>query len=155
VTVYLIVAPLAPLVGVAFAFGSQSDPLSELTLAAPYSKLRLLLWRSAAILVSTFPITVLAALPVEGPWWVAAVWLVPASAFIAVTLFASAWADPQWVAGGIMVGWIAIQFSVVATGQPLASVTGLALVLYAVVAGAAGLLFVIRGRTTIPHWRLQ
>ena len=47
---FLVVAPLGPLAGVAVAFAGGLDPTREIGLAAPYSGLRLLLIRTAAVL---------------------------------------------------------------------------------------------------------
>jgi hypothetical protein len=44
-------APLVPLVGVAVAYGPEADPAHELTATAPYSGLRLVLLRTAAVLI--------------------------------------------------------------------------------------------------------
>ena len=50
---FLVVAPLGPLAGVAVAFAGGLDPTQEIGLAAPYSGLRLLLIRTAAVLAVT------------------------------------------------------------------------------------------------------
>jgi hypothetical protein len=57
---FLVVAPLGPLAGVAVAFAGGLDPTREIGLAAPYSALRLLLIRTAAVLSVTVPIVAVA-----------------------------------------------------------------------------------------------
>jgi hypothetical protein len=60
--IFLVVAPLGPLAGVAVAFAGGLDPTREIGLAAPYSGLRLLLVRTAAVVAVTVPIVGAAAL---------------------------------------------------------------------------------------------
>lgn len=152
---FLLIAPLAPLAGIAFAYGSESDPLYELTLAAPYAKFQLLLWRSAAVLATTIPITVIGGVLVLTSWWLAAVWLVPALAFAALALALTRWLQPHVTATGIAVVWVAIQAEGVARRDPLAAVSAEALLLYAAVGIAAVVVFVLmRSRTDTFSWRL-
>ena len=61
VALFLALAPVLPVAGVAVAFGPRSDPLHEVALAAPYSSYRLLLVRSAAVLAATLVLAVPAA----------------------------------------------------------------------------------------------
>jgi hypothetical protein len=103
----LCLAPLLPVAGVAVAFGAEDDPTRELTLAAPYSKLRLLLLRTAVVLLTCVPLVVLATIPFEGPWWASVIWLVPAAAFVSLTLAAATYAPPVYAAAGIAIGWFA------------------------------------------------
>lgn len=75
---FLLVAPLLPLAGVAFAYGPGVDPAHELLAATPFAGPRLLLLRSSAVLVAAVVPTALATplLP-SGPLSGAA-WLLPA-----------------------------------------------------------------------------
>jgi hypothetical protein len=59
---YLLVAPLVPVVGVVAAFGA-TDPLVELASTTPYSKARLAALRTAAVLVTGVPLSILVASP--------------------------------------------------------------------------------------------
>ncbi len=49
--IFLFVAPVLPVAGVAFSYGRRVDPAHELTLATPIDALRLLLLRAASVLV--------------------------------------------------------------------------------------------------------
>jgi hypothetical protein len=69
VLLFLVVAPLLPLAGVAAAFAPGVDPAAEVALAAPMRTFRLLLVRAAAVLVTTLVLTALAALTLPGPRW--------------------------------------------------------------------------------------
>lgn len=105
---FLMIAPLLPVAGVAVAYGQHTDPTYELTLVAPYSSLRLLLLRAAAVLVSTLPLAALAGLLLPGPGWVALAWLLPALGLSALVLLLGMYADPLWSAVGVALGWVTL-----------------------------------------------
>ena len=86
VTLFLVVAPLAPVAGVAASFGGDADPCHELVTVTPHSAVRLLLLRTAGVLATSLPITVLAGLLLPGPAWLGVAWLTPAAAGVALTL---------------------------------------------------------------------
>jgi hypothetical protein len=97
VALFLLVAPLIPVAGVALAHGTDVDPSYEVTVAAPYSSNRLLLLRTAAVLVTSLPLALVAGLiPAYGRTGV--LWLIPALAFTSVLLAASTWINPTHVA---------------------------------------------------------
>ncbi len=85
-TLFLIVAPLAPVAGVAASFGGDADPCHELVTVTPYSAVRMLLLRTAGVLATSLPVTLLAGFALSEPAWVGVAWLTPAAAGIAVTL---------------------------------------------------------------------
>ena len=86
---FLIVAPLAPVAGVAASFGGDADPCHELVTVTPYSAVRMLLLRTAGVLATSLPVTVLAGLALPGPAWLGVAWLTPAAAGVALTLLLS------------------------------------------------------------------
>jgi len=75
--VFLVIAPLLPVVGVAAAYGPGVDPTYEIGLAAPLSSFRLLLLRAAAVLTATTVLAGLAGLALPAFGWTAATWLLP------------------------------------------------------------------------------
>jgi len=83
---FLLVAPLAPVAGVAAAFGGDADPAQEMVVTTPYSATRLLLLRTAAVLATCAPIAMLVGLALPGPDWLTIAWLTPAAAGATVTL---------------------------------------------------------------------
>jgi hypothetical protein len=83
---FLLVAPLAPVAGVAASFGGDADPAHELVTVTPHSALHLLLLRTAGVLVTSMPATVLIGLALPQPAWVGVAWLTPAVAGVLVTL---------------------------------------------------------------------
>ena len=88
-TLFLVVAPLAPVAGVAASVGGDADPCHELVTVTPYSAVRLLLLRTAGVLATSLPLTVLAGLALPGPAWLGVAWLTPAAAGVALTLLLS------------------------------------------------------------------
>src|SRR6266550_3587476 len=77
---FLAIAPLIPVVGVAAAFGPGIDPTYEIGVAAPLRSFKLLLFRSAAVLVASLFLIGMAALALPSLDWTAAAWLLPAFA---------------------------------------------------------------------------
>ncbi|HEX9712583.1 MAG TPA: zf-HC2 domain-containing protein [Actinomycetota bacterium] len=105
--IFLLVAPLVPLAGVATAFGPGVDPTHEIGLAAPMSGFRLLLVRAVAVLGSSFILIGAAAFPLPGPGWAAAAWLLPALALTATSLALSTRLHPVTAAGTLGGIWVA------------------------------------------------
>ena len=95
---FLLAAPLAPVLGVAAAYGPRQDPLEALIATAPYGRTRLILLRTIGVLVSVLPVTVLLGLAVPGPPWLAAAWLGPALALVPVLLALAAFVGPRTAA---------------------------------------------------------
>jgi hypothetical protein len=104
--VFLAMAPLIPVAGVAAAFSPGIDPTYEIGVAAPLRSFRLLLMRSTAVLVVSLVLIGLAALALPRLDWAAAAWLVPAFALTLVTLALSTVADPVPSAVGVALCWV-------------------------------------------------
>jgi hypothetical protein len=103
---FLAMAPLIPVAGVAAAFGPEIDPTYEIGVAAPLRSFKLLLFRSAAVLVASLVLTGLASLTLPSLDWTAAAWLLPAFALTLVTLAVSTVAEPVRSSVGVGLGWI-------------------------------------------------
>lgn len=151
---FLVLAPLLPVAGVAAAYGADVDPTHELTLSAPYSKLRLLMLRTGAVVLTCVPLTVLAAVPLKGPWWVAVAWLLPASAFVALTLAATTFMPPVYAATGIALAWFSLTLPALISGSPLRVLDQGLLVAYVVVTAGAALVFAVRTRHLATDWSI-
>ena len=102
---FLLAAPLAPVLGVAAAYGPRQDRLEALIATAPYGRTRLILLRTLAVLVSVLPVTVLLGLAVPGPPWLAAAWLGPALALVPVLLALAGFVGPRLAAIVVSLGW--------------------------------------------------
>jgi hypothetical protein len=105
---FLIVAPVLPLAGVAAAYGPGVDPTHELTLAAPLSTTRLLLMRAVAVLGVTLVLAGAASLGLPHMGLLAAAWALPALALAAAALAASTWFEPTRAAIALAVLWVAV-----------------------------------------------
>lgn len=105
---FLTVAPMLPVAGVAAAYGREADPAYELAVASPYSLLRLLLVRSVAVVGATVAITGLGGLLLADLGWQAAAWLLPALALSVTTLALSSRFAPVWAAAGVLTSWLGV-----------------------------------------------
>jgi anti-sigma factor RsiW len=145
VAVYLLLAPLVPLAGVAAAYGEDVDPTHELAVAAPYSQLRMLLLRTAAVLLVCVPVTAVAGLALD-PWWVAAAWLLPGLALVAVLLVAMSWWSPSVSAGTVGVLWAVVAVTAYRLDETLVLVQATGLGLSAATVGVVGIVLVASRR---------
>jgi class 3 adenylate cyclase len=75
--IFLVVAPLLPLGGVAAAFGPAVDPTYEIGQACPVPTYRVLLIRATAVLATTSVLAGLASFALPRLDWTAAAWILP------------------------------------------------------------------------------
>jgi hypothetical protein len=98
----LLLAPVAPVLGVAAAWAEGMDPAHELVSATPRAGLYLVLRRTVAVLLVVIPVLVLAGLPGSvSP----ALWLLPSLAFSVGTLALGGWVGMRNAAGGLAAVW--------------------------------------------------
>lgn len=147
---FLLVAPLVPVAGVAFAYGPDVDPSYEVGVAVPYSAARLLLLRTAAVLATSLPLVLAAALLVPGLSWTAVTWLLPALAFTTVVLAASTWTRPTFAALGLGIAWACAVGTAALDRDPYAVLAPTALLVYALAGIAAALILRLRIRRLTP-----
>ncbi len=102
----LVMAPLLPIAGVATAYGPALDPTYEIGVAAPLSGLRLILLRTLAVIATTIPLLVVAALVAPGGGWVVFGWLLPSFALVAIALALSTAISPERAGVVVGVGWL-------------------------------------------------
>ncbi len=102
----LVIAPLLPVAGVATAYGPALDPTYEIGVAAPLSGLRLILLRTLAVIATTIPLLVVAALVAPGGGWVVFGWVLPSFALVAITLALSTAISPERAGVVVGVGWL-------------------------------------------------
>lgn len=114
----LLVAPVAPLFGVAAVWSTGLDPAHALVVASPRAGLYMVLRRTLAVLVVVMPALTLAG-------WLAgaspARWLLPCLAMTAGALALGELIALRWAAGVLALGWTAgvIAPSVLAARMPL------------------------------------
>ena len=105
---FLVVAPIGPLVATAVAFGRWSEPVYELLGTVPTSPLRVLLLR---VIAAVTPAIALTALSI--PWllergWLAAAWLLPSLALAVGAIALSSWISVEVAAFALGTAWVAI-----------------------------------------------
>lgn len=139
---FLVVAPLIPVAGVAVAYGRLGDPAHEMTAVTPFDPLRLLLLRVAA--VTGFAVVLSTLLDVAVPSARATgLWILPAFALTLVTL-ALGTHLAIWMAAAVSAGaWVTLLIVFLARpDERLMSMFGAqAQVMFLVVALIAALLF--------------
>lgn len=106
--IFLVVAPLVPLSGVAAAYGPTFDPTFEVGLVAPMRSFSLLLLRASVVLVSSLAIASLAALALPGLDWTVAAWLLPSIGLTAVSVGLATTMSPSRAAGSVMAAWVTL-----------------------------------------------
>lgn len=113
IVVFLSLAPLVPLLGVAMAFGRGVDPTHDIVVAAPRDTFVVFLIRSLTVLAASSVLLLLGSLtlPAGGLYRVA--WLLPSIALSALMLAASSRFDPRRVAVALAAGWITLVVTVV------------------------------------------
>jgi hypothetical protein len=142
---FLCVAALLPLAGVAAAFGRGLDPTFELAVAAPFSSVRLLLLRTAAVLPTTIATAALAALALPGVGWTAAAWLLPSLGLTVMSLALATYIAPLSAFGAVATAWLVIVVvSAVDSGDRLAAFDGAAQIAFVFLAAGAAIVLAFR-----------
>jgi hypothetical protein len=141
--IFLVLAPLLPVGGIALAYGHLVDPLHELTLSSPIDSFRLLLLRSITVLVVSVGLGLAAWPLIDAPTaFGPSAWLVPALALTLITLALAsrfeAWLSAVMVAGG----WVAAM--VVAISWDLETFNTRAQPIYLLAALVAGLVVAVQ-----------
>jgi hypothetical protein len=106
--VFLMLAALLPVAGVAVAFGPGVDPTYEVGLVAPMRSFRLVVLRAVAVLGTSTAIAGVAAVAMPDVGWTAAAWLLPSLGLTAATLALSTSFRPQIAAAAIAATWLAV-----------------------------------------------
>lgn len=147
--VFVLLAPLLPVVSVALCFDARWEPAGEMALVAPLSMFRVALLRTAVVLGTCVVTSTAAALTLPDFGLEALAWLAPSGALTALSLLLSRHMNPAnvcAVAGG---AWI-VPAAVTQSGSWLTSAQG-QLVLTVV---CAGLLFgLVMARSTFDTER--
>lgn len=155
IVVFLALAPLLPVAGVAAAFSPRTDPVHEVAAASPYSCFRLLVIRSAAVLTATVLLAAAAAVLLPGAPWLAVAWLLPALALTAGTLALSTWLEPLYSALALATVWIGVTAPALVPGRdPLLAVRpGAQLVCFIVLLAALATVAVRRNALSLSLGR--
>jgi Putative zinc-finger len=137
---FLAIAPLLPLAGVATCYGPAVEPTFELGLSLPFSTTRLILMRAAMVFTTSLLLAIVAGLLLPNVSWVTAAWIVPALAVTLAAIAAGTVVEPSLAFAGIATAWIVIVVAVellaerpLATFGPEGQITALALAVIAAV----------------------
>ena len=108
IVVFLTMAPLIPLLGMALAFGPAVDPTHDIAVAAPLDGFRLFLVRSITVLVTSTTVLLIGSvlIPEGGGYRVA--WLLPALAVTTVTMALATRFSARRAAAAVGVGWLLV-----------------------------------------------
>jgi hypothetical protein len=118
---FLVLAALAPVAGVAAAFGPGVDPAYEIGIASPMRGDRLLFVRVTAVLGASILIAGIATLALPNLDWTVTLWLLPALGLTLTTLAVATWLEPIAAACAVGLAWLVVATtSSVATTDPLA-----------------------------------
>ncbi len=115
--VFLLLAPLVPLAGVAVAFGPGVDPTYELGIVAPLSSARLLLLRAVAVVATSIVLAALASLALPSVGWASVAWLVPSLSLTTAALAASIRWRLRTAAGAVALCWVVVAGGVERYGE--------------------------------------
>ena len=146
--VLLVLAPLVPLLGVAWSFGPDSDPSHEVTLSTPMRGLRLVITRAVTVLTASTAMLGVAALAAPGRSLAAFAWVVPSLGLCAAALAAMTYLSPRRAGAAVAGAWI-VAVTVIRNNaaDPLAAFTAPGqLVLFGVALAAAALVYRRRDR---------
>ena len=108
VALFMTLAPVLPVVGVAMAFGPRTDPTHEIAAAAPYSTLQLVVLRTAFVVTSTVLPTAVLAPFLPGSAGLAVGWLLPALALTGGTIALATRVPSHLAAGSLSALWVAL-----------------------------------------------
>jgi hypothetical protein len=154
-TLFLALAPLLPLAGVALAYGPALDPTYEMAVVSPVHGFRLLMIRTVAVLTTVLGLNGLAALALPGYGLRALAWLLPALALTATGLALTPRLGPVLapsLVGGTWLALLGIADASTDDSGPLAPFTAAGQGAAAAVAAlAVGLLFLVRDRFDVSH----
>lgn len=149
-TLFLALAPLLPLAGVAVSYGPALDPTYEMAVVSPLHGFRLLMIRTVAVLTVGLGLNGLATLALPSYGLRALAWLLPALALTATGLALTSRLGPVLAPSLVGGGWVALLAVARATTESDATLAPFTAagqgVSGAVAVLAAGLLYLARDR---------
>jgi hypothetical protein len=110
--IFLTIAPLVPVMGVALAYGPHADRVHEVTVAAPLSGMRLILLRSITVVVAAAVVSLLTVLGSPTHGWLRLAWLLPALATTSAALALATRVGVRAAAIGVSVGWLTMVIAI-------------------------------------------
>jgi hypothetical protein len=135
---FLVLAPLVPVAGVAIAYGRIGDPAHEITVATPVDPFRLLLLRAAIVTGFALVVALNIDIGIPAPY-ATGLWILPALAVTLSTLAVGTRLTMWLAAAASATGWllVATLFTVENGGHLIAALTSQAQFAFVAVAVAA------------------
>lgn len=148
IALFLALAPLVPVIGVALAYGPGVDPAHEITIAAPLSGFRLVLLRTAAVLLTSIMLAGAASLfLLRRDGLIVAAWLLPGLALSSLCLALTTFIRPRAAATIVAVSWLLLAIAVTNNAaDQLVLYRGAGQVAFSLLAMAATAAVVVRRR---------
>ncbi|AGL13538.1 zf-HC2 domain-containing protein [Actinoplanes sp. N902-109] len=116
---FLIFAPVLPVLAVATAYGPPADPMHEITTTTPMAGPALVLWRATAVVSIAMAMGAVAGALFPGPFSSAVVWLLPAL-LLGIGTLALATALPLVTAAAVIgSGWLLLVGGAAVAGSPV------------------------------------
>lgn len=141
--IFLFLAPLVPVAGIALAYGNLVDAAHELTLSSPIDSFRLLMLRAITVLIVSVGIGLVAWPLIEAPdAFGPSAWLAPALALTLATLALASHFE-AWVSGAMVAGGWAVAMAL-ALSWDLETFNTRAQSVYMLAAIVAGLVVAVR-----------
>lgn len=103
---FLLLAPVLPVAGVAAAYGRGFDQAAEISAAAPTSGVRLVVLRTSAVVGTTMVLCLAASLAIPDQGAVTTAWLLPALGLSLATLAAGTVVDATRAAVALSAAWV-------------------------------------------------
>lgn len=108
VTLLVVLAPLAPMIGAALAFRTELDPAGTMTEATPLASGRLTLQRAAVVAAVSLLAGAAGSPFVDLPWQMLAAWVLPGLALCTAAGAAATLIQPERVAAALGAVWLTI-----------------------------------------------
>ena len=143
--VFLVMAPLVPVVGVVVAFRHPVDPLYEVGMASPTGGFYLVLVRATAVLAASLVVTVIPSL-LFAELRLTMGWLLPAFLVTVLTLVLATMTEISTAAVVVSTAWVAVAVVLERAGSPQVSIfgAGAQLIIAAMAAALVAVLFARR-----------
>jgi signal transduction histidine kinase len=141
---FLAIAPVVPLAGVAAAYGPWSDPMFETVRSTPISGFTVVLARSVAVVVTAVGVLAVASLVAPGAVAWSWAWVLPALALSLSSLLLSTFTAPPIAAAVVAGAWCVALATAAVLGDPFALFRGPAQLVFLALAIAASLVIARR-----------
>ena len=151
---FVALAPVLPVLGVALCFGDRTDPMLEVITASPYSLVRLLAARTSFVVATSMVPALLVTPFLPGDRFFAVAWMVPALAMSAIVLAAAQHLQPVGTAAGLSMAWMAATlWRASPDGSLVTQHTGAVQVVAAAALAAATVSLVLHRQSPVPTFR--